>query len=104
MALGALLLVGHFQSRLPPESVHVASSQMPALFEKGRPGPLVSAAGVLKRVGLQPRGDLGIPFARWLWRIALGGAVLADQFACPSLANPEPAAQLVDAAPAPVRG
>ncbi len=104
MALGALLLAGHFQSCLPPESVRVASGQVQALFEKGRPGPLVSTAGVFNRIGAQPFGDLGVKLIGWLWRMAPGGAVLADQLAGPSLANLEPAAQLVDAAPAPVRG
>jgi hypothetical protein len=77
---------------------------MPSLFEKGRPGPLITAAGVGKRMGLQPCRDLGIQFIGEFWFVALGGAVLADEFAGSSLANPESAALSLDCASAPVWG
>jgi hypothetical protein len=55
-------------------------------------------------MGLQPCRDLGIQFIGEFWFVALGGAVLADEFAGSSLANPESAALSLDCASAPVWG
>ena len=95
---------GHLQPRLSPELLDVVPRDPVARFHQLGKGPSVAATGIGERVGLQPCQVLLLLLRRRFWDIALGGAVLADELACPGLRYPEPAHECFDRASPPARG
>ncbi len=97
-----VLLVGHFETFLAPQSIHPLLVDRPTFAPQKRPHPPVAVAGVLPREGDHPLEQSTIPIGLPTL-VTLARPGLSDHPASPTLGDPKAPTNMLDSRPPPGR-